>query len=238
MRHLESIEAGRFDALHSRTYAIGFAKTFASAADLDPQEIADQVREEMADSYASPAAMVGAMEPGDPAKLPSSRLAWFGGIAAIILAVGIYFFYSTFYGAGANPPSLLAEADESADGADAVDGSASGNGEAGSQPAAPSPQGQVVFTATGEGGWVRFYEQGGERLFEGVMEAGDTFEVPPDAQDPRLNTGRPNLFEVTIGGQTVAPISDVMIPIADVPVSAEALLARTDDSEPPLVSRN
>ena len=75
---------------------------------------------------------------------------------------------------------------------------------------------------------MRFYEDGGERLFEGVMEDGDTYEIPADAQDPRINTGRPNLFTITIGGQPVPPIAEEMIPVGNAPVSAAALLARTD----------
>lgn len=62
------------------------------------------------------------------------------------------------------------------------------------------------------------------------MQEGDTYSVPADAQDPRLNTGRPNLLTITIGGKSVPPISEDMVPVADAPVSAAALLARTDDS--------
>jgi hypothetical protein len=89
-----------------------------------------------------------------------------------------------------------------------------------------------VFTATGEGAWVRFYEEGGERLFEGVMEEGDTYEVPLDAEDPRVNTGRPNLFRITIDGKAVPPLATEMVPVGDAPVSAEALLARASTGGP------
>ena len=168
------------------------------------------------------------MEPGDPGKLPSAGLAWAGAFGAIILAVGVYAFYSVYFGAGTGPASLLAgtdEAEEAAQLAEASDDSATT-----AAAAAPSPEGQVILTATGEGAWVRFFEDGGEVLFEGVMEGGDTYEVPADAQDPRLNTGRPNLFAVTIDGQEVPPIAEEMVPVGDAPVSAEALLARADIS--------
>ena len=46
IRHLESIEASAFDALPSRTYAIGFARTYARIVGLDEKSIADAVREE------------------------------------------------------------------------------------------------------------------------------------------------------------------------------------------------
>ncbi len=224
-RHLQSIETGNLEALPSRTYAVGFAKSFARAVGLDEEPIAEAVRAEFADGYSRTYSGAGALETDDPAKLPSSGLAWFGGLAAILLTVGLIFFYNTYFGAGTGPGSLLAD-EEAAQGQEALADGSSGQGEAGATQAAPSAGGQVVLTATGEGAWVRFYEEGGERLFEGVMESGDTYEVPLDAQDPRLNTGRPNLLSITVGGQAVPPISEVMVPVADAPVSAEALLAR------------
>ncbi|BDW81605.1 hypothetical protein MACH24_10430 [Erythrobacter sp. Dej080120_24] len=228
-RHLESIEAGKFDDLPSRTYAIGFAKTYARAVGMDPAEVAEAVREELADGHSRASALAGGMEPGDPAKLPSAGLAWFGAIAAIIFAVGLFFFYNTYFAAGTGPAPLIAEAEESP-APEQVPTQAGAAGDTATAASAAPTGGEVVFTATGEGAWVRFYEEGGERLFEGVMQEGDTYSVPADAQDPRLNTGRPNLLTITIGGKSVPPISEDMVPVADAPVSAAALLARTDDS--------
>jgi cytoskeletal protein RodZ len=223
-RHLDSIERSDFDALPSRTYAIGFARTYARIVGLDEKEITNAVREELAGGEGRHSRVSGGMEPGDPAKLPSTGLAWFGGIAALILAIGVISFFSTYYGAGADLPSLIAEG-EGAVQEIAANEAATSDAEATAQ-AAPTSEGQVVFTATGEGAWVRFYEEGGERLFEGVMEDGDTYEVPRDAEDPRLNTGRPNLFDITIDGQQVPPLTEEMVPVASAPVSAAALLSR------------
>lgn len=222
IRHLEAIEAGEFDQLPSRTYAIGFARTYADAVDLDRKEIVDLVREELADDHYRTASRPDVMEPGDAAKLPSAGLAWAGGAAALLLAVGLVAFFSTYFGAGEGLPSLIAESDE------VVEEAPQQAEAAPAQPAAPSADGQVVFTATGEGTWVRFYEQDGERLFEGVMEDGDTFEVPADASDPRINTGRPHLLTITIDGQSVPPLADEQVTLGDAQVSAAALLARAD----------
>lgn len=223
IRHLESIENGEYEALPSRAYAIGFSKTYAKAVGLDPDAITDAVREELAQGHERATALAGGMEPGDPGKLPSAGLAWAGGIAAIILAVGVVFFYSTYFGAGTGPASLLAESDEAAEEL-VVEAAPVETVPAG----APSPDGQVVLTATGGETWVRFFVDGGDVLFEGVMENGDTYEVPSNIEDVRLNTGQPNMFAVTIDGQSVPPISEEMVPVGDAPVSAEALLARAD----------
>lgn len=226
IRHLESIEAGRFDALPSRTYAVGFAKSYARALGLDESEIANAVREELADGQARATAMAGGMEPGDPAKLPSAGLAWFGAFAAILFAVGAIFFYNTYFGAGTGPAPLIAEGDEAAGAGDEALASAEAADEG---QAAAVTEGQVVFTALEDGVWVRFYEDGGDRLFEDIMESGERFELPADASEPKINTGRPDAFAITIGGQSVPKLAEEPITMGDTPVSASALLARVDD---------
>ncbi len=221
IRHLESLERGDFQDLPSRTYALGFARNFARVVKLDETHIVDMVREEMGEAGLRHSAVGQGMEPGDPAKLPSRGLAWAGGAAALLLAVGAIAFGSAYFGAGTGPGSLLggedtgteqvAEAQETT-----TDTPAS---------SAPTPDGEVVFTALGESGWVRFYENDGDVLFEGVMEEGETYTVPSDAQDPWINTGRANQYAITIGGQTVPVLAEEMVQL-QAPVSAEALLAR------------
>jgi hypothetical protein len=82
------------------------------------------------------------------------------------------------------------------------------------------------MTALEGGVWLRIYEEGGARLFERELTRGETVTVPPTATDPRINTGRPDALAITIGGQSVAKLSDRPTTISGVPVSAAALLAR------------
>ncbi|MEL7317744.1 MAG: RodZ domain-containing protein [Pseudomonadota bacterium] len=226
-RHLETIEADEFESLPSRTYAIGFARSYARAVACDEKEIADLVREHLGQSGPRSSAMGQDMEPGDPAKLPSKGLAIFGGIAALIFALGVITFAGTYYGAGEGPASLLAsiQADEPTP---IEAGTTETNLAKGTEETALSPDGQVVFTALEDGVWVRFYEQGGERLFEAQMESGDTFEVPASATAPLINTGRPDAFAITIDGREVPKLSEEPVTMGDAPISASALLARAD----------
>ena len=224
VRHLETIEAGDFDALPARTYAIGFARTYARALEMDDAHITDLVRSELNEAGPRDSVVGRGMAPGDPAKLPSRGLAWFGAFAALVLLLGVVSFAGMYFQAGQGPASLL-DTVEAENAATTLAEAPGDDGEAASTSKALSPDGQVVFTATGEGAWVRFYEENGDRLFEGVMEAGDTFELPPTARDPRINTGRPNLFQITIDGVAVAPLSEEMVPI-QAPISAQALLER------------
>ncbi len=229
-RHLETIEAGDFGELPSRTYAIGFARSYARAVNLDEKAIADQVREEMGEAEPRYSSVGQGMEPGDPAKLPSRGLALFGGIAALVLLLGLISFASTYYGSGDGPGSLIAsgegESQELAQ-TDADAAAASGAGLA-EEEQAPDSDGKVVFTALEDGVWVRFYEADGERLFEAQMVSGETFELPASASEPRINTGRPDAFAITIGGREVPKLAEEPVTMGDTPISAAALLARPE----------
>lgn len=230
IRHLEKIDTGDFAALPSRTYAIGFARSYARAVGLDEKSIADAVREELA-GIAAHSAIKEGMEPGDPAKLPSRGLAWFGAFAALILAIGVIAMVSSYYRAGSPLPSLLASAEQNAGPASETDvGAQAGSGttDGSAQSSAPSPDGEVEFTALEDGVWVRFYEDGGERLFEAQMSSGESFTIPADAVEPRINTGRPDAFAITIGGRRVAKLAEQPVTMGDTPVSAAALLSRND----------
>ena len=198
LRHLEAIEDDNFEGLPSRAYAIGFSRTFAKAVGLDPAVITDAVRAELADGSMRRSVPSGDMEPGDPARLPSSGLAWAAA-------------------AGTQPGSLLSP-----------EPAASGAAVAAKPAPSPTPaaSGPVVLTALEDGVWVRLYEEGGERLLERTLKQGEAVTVPAAASDPRINTGRPDALSVTVGGQAVAKISDRAETISGVPVSAAALLAR------------
>ncbi len=215
-RHLQAIEDGNFEALPSRAYAIGFSRTYAKAVGLDPAVITDVVRAELADGSMRRAMPASSMEPGDPARLPSAGLAWAGALAALVLAVGAFAFYNSYFGAGTEPGSLLTPEAETP---------------AVAQPSPlPTPAtttgGEVVLTALEDGVWLRLYEEGGERLIERTLKQGETVLVPAEATDPRINTGRPDALAITVGGRTVAKLSDQPTTLAGAPVSAAALLAR------------
>jgi cytoskeleton protein RodZ len=217
LRHLEAIEHGNFESLPSRAYAIGFSRTFAKALGLNDVEITDAVRAELADGTMRRSTPSSAMEPGDPARLPSAGLAWAAAFAGLVLMVGAFSYYNAYFGAGTEPGSLLTP--EPAAGPKPI---------AAKTPAAQAPasSGPVVLTALEQGVWLRLYEEGGERLVERALAVGETVTVPATAVDPRINTGRPDALAITIGGKPVAKLSDKPITISGVAVSAAALNAR------------
>jgi cytoskeletal protein RodZ len=223
-RHLEALEAGNLAALPGRTYALGFARTYARAVGLDEDEIVAAMRKDY--SGAAPAPYVAptpAFAPGDPARVPSSGFAWLAGIVALLVAVGGYVWWQNYYTPSAELPSLLP--------ADTPTATATAS-PAPEQSAAPTPQpttpsGPVVFTAQGDAVWVRFYDGTSKKVLqEKSMTRGETYTVPGDVADPRLWTGHPEQLDITIGGQGVPRLAEQMKTMKDVSITAAALQAR------------
>jgi cytoskeleton protein RodZ len=213
-RHLALIEAGDFAQLPGRTYAIGFSRNFARVVGLDEAMIAEHVREELALIDPDGAGLAPrTFEPGDPARVPTSSLAWLAGLVALALfVVGTLFVWRTYVSPGMSLPWLTQEEEPAP------------AQTAGAATPTPVPTGQVVFTAN-EQIWVRFYERGGSALLEKEMLAGESFTVPSTAVDPWLITARPDALTVTVGGRQLPPLA-VEQDMLDLPVSAEELVNR------------
>jgi cytoskeletal protein RodZ len=212
-RHLALIEAGDFAALPGRTYSVGFSRTYAKMLGLDEQAIAQEVREELA-QIAPRDTRAMTFEPGDPARVPSVRLAWFSALAALVLFIGGgVFLWTTFISPEGSLPWLTSDAKPVPKPA-AV------------QLPAPNPNGAVVFTALDQGIWVKFADGEGRQLMQGEMLQGESYTVPADVEGAVVSTARPTALAITVGGKPVAKLADTDRVLSDVPVSAAALLAR------------
>jgi hypothetical protein len=82
--------------------------------------------------------------------------------------------------------------------------------------------------------WLRIYDEAGERLKDGLMKKGENYTLPATARNPMILTGRPQALTVTVGGKAIAPLGPPDRTISDVPVSAEALLARAAPASAPV----
>jgi cytoskeleton protein RodZ len=220
-RHLETIEAGDFAALPARTYAVGFAKTYARMVGLDDGAVGEMVRAELDTQEPRPRHRPATFEPGDPARVPSRGLMWLASAALVLLLAGGFFFMRTLFAPAAELPSLV-EAEEEQQRAAAAAQQQRGAQSPGQEAAAVT--GPVVFTAQEEA-WVRFYTPQGT-LMEALLAPGDSYTVPADADRPMLRTGRPDALRITVGGREVPRLSQEQRVMSDVPVTAEALQAR------------
>ena len=213
-RHLASIEAGDFAALPGRTYAVGFSRTFAKALGLNPDEIAIAVRAELeAQEPSETRRQVQTFEPGDPARVPSRRLAWIAAVGVlVVLIAGFFLARSMFFPAGELASSLPQAAPASA-----------------ASQAAPAPLltgGVVVFTALQSSVWVKFTDGAGNQLLQKELAQGESYTIPEGMIDVKLWTARPEALSITVGGQSVPKLSEVQQTLKGVPVSAAALRAR------------
>lgn len=227
-RHLVAMEAGEFGKLPGRTYAVGFARTFAKAVGLDQDEIAAGVRGEL-DQQSEESYRPASFEPGDPARVPSRALGWFAAFAVLLLLAGGFVFFRSIFAPAGELPSLVEQqkAQQQPHKATAT------VRPAGVAAPATNPAGTVVFTALQPGIWVKFYDAHGKQLLQKQMAQGESYTVPADAQGPLLWTGRPDALAITVGGKPVPKLAEQQRIMKDVPVTAAALAARGQPSPAP-----
>lgn len=217
MRHLDSIEKSEFSNLPGTTYTLGFTRSYARAVQLDAAAFSNEMRTELAQSgHESYQAPTQNFEPTDPSRVPSRTLAWTAAAVGVLLVAAYLVWRSMTMAAPVAIPST-AQVSLPA-------------GKAAATPAATGSAGEVIITATDEV-WVKIYDAENKRLFESEMKAGEKFTVPADASNPMIVTGRPDVLQVTVGGKAIPPLGVADRTIADVGISAKALLARV--SAPP-----
>lgn len=221
MRHLEAIEANDYSGLPSTTYATGFARAYARSVGADEVEVARGVRTELAGT-ARPVREFQPYEPADPSRVPSRGLALTTMALAfvVLIGAGLWFATNLFRGgtSQAVPPPATAAA----------------------QPApvpAPTPAagGQVLITATDDV-WLRLYDSSNKTLHQGLLKAGEHFEVPADAVEPMMNVGRPDKLRITVNGSQLQGLDLGDTAVKDVRVSAAALTARASGQPAPAAS--
>lgn len=227
MRHLESIEKSDFASLPGTTYTLGFARSYARALDMDAAKVSSELRAEMAlgghEGYQAPTQNY---EPTDPSRVPSRALAWTAALIGILLVAGYLFWRSMTLEpapAGAAPTETTAPTGEVAQPVPSAGA------------ATTTAAGDVVLTAT-DTVWVKIYDAENKALYEKEMQRGDSFTVPKDANKPMIVTGRPQILSVTVGGKPVPPLGSADQTVADLEVSAAALLGRTPATTAPTAS--
>ena len=206
-RHLASLEAGEFSKLPAPTYSVGFARSYAAAVGLDRNEIGEQVRAEIGGTRLAPH-QAEQFEPMDPKRTMPRWL-----IVAAIAAIALVALLATWL----NNRSMNAPDNVSAIEAAPVDTAAAA-------PAATVPvtTQSVSIAATGDA-WVQI-KDGATLLKEGVMKAGEKFDIPPTATAPKLTTGKAEALTISVGIKTVAQVGPSATKVRDVSLLPADLL--------------
>ena len=227
LRHVTALDQGDLASLPGRPYVMGFVRSYARVVGLDEATMAALARKEMETTAAPPSPRtVHQFDVDDPAKTPSRVVTWIAiGLFVAVLGAGAVFWRS-YLAPDAALPSLVSSDPPPLP----------------SAPPAPAPvaalpvaqrSGPVVFTAREDGIWVKFYDGHGKQLMQKQLALNESYTVPADAVEPRLWTGRPDALAITIGGQAVPALSDHRGIMRDVPVNAQALLARAQPAAQP-----
>jgi transcriptional regulator with XRE-family HTH domain len=194
-RHLESIETGDWDSLPAPTYTTGFAKSYASAVGLDRTEIGDQLRAEMGGQrFATNQAEV--FEAADPRRTMPKWLV-IGTVVAVIVLVVLMSWL--------NKRSLEQPSDTG--NAAVAETTAPAAAPAAKPPAQPgaSVEGRAVVLAATDAVWLQVSDKGAV-LYSGILQAGQTFTVPPNATAPMLKTAKAEALKVMVGTSVAPPL--------------------------------
>ena len=91
--------------------------------------------------------------------------------------------------------------------------------------ASPVPvaaQGPVVLTANAEV-WLQV-KDGGTTLKEGILQTGQSFEVPATAAAPVLTTGKPEALRISVGTADAPPVGPAATTVSNVSLLAADLM--------------
>lgn len=222
LHHLQAIEKSQYQKLPGKTYIIGFTKAYARAVNLNDAEIATQVRKELSQSDELVSHHhIETYEPAAAISIPSKALAWIAAIIAIT-ALSAFIIWKMAQLDGSNDiinNDIIAEENETPADIDSNDAS-----ETNRNSTETIVAGKVIMTATGEV-WLGIYDADKTRLYENTMQAGDSYEIPEDANGPQIVTGRPDLLTFTVGDKEIKPLGDGNKTLSYVGVSAEDLIA-------------
>jgi hypothetical protein len=90
-----------------------------------------------------------------------------------------------------------------------------------------------VLTAI-EDVWFRITEaNNGPKLYEGILKAGERYEVPAGAAAPQIRTSRAQALRVTVGGTEIPPLGPPEKLITNVSLRAADLAARAGGQPAP-----
>ena len=247
LRHLTAIETDSHESLPALTYSIGFVKTFARAVGLPPEEIAAQFKAETTKLAHVPQTMP--LEPLDESRLPPRGVVAASAVGVVLIVAAIWAWGAGMFESDPPPPVVAAPIEASAPAAPAESAAlpaeqaalpVSETGDIGVPPVAAVPAetapppldpnavaggGPVVITATQEA-WIKVYDAANQTVKMGILQPGESYQVPADRGDLQLWTGRAGALRITVGGRAIPPLGGAEETVQGVSLAPGALMAR------------
>lgn len=225
-RHLVAIEEDRLGDLAARTYAVGFARAYARAVGLNENVIAAKVREQLDNEVTERPEIAPSFEPGDPARVPTRRLAWVAAVGVVVAVVGLLVFWSSFLSPEGQLPDLVA---------DEVQAPGATQAAVAAAPPPPSPppvSGPVVLTATSSQVWVKITDGTGAQVLQKELAQGESWTAPAGVAGLQLRTGRPDALQISVGGKALPPLGTEPKLVSGVSLAPADLIARANSALP------
>lgn len=195
-RHLESIETGEWELLPAPTYTTGFAKSYASAVGLDRTEVGDQLRAEMGGQrFATNQTEV--FEAADPRRTMPKWLVIGTIVGVIVLVVLMSWLNQRSLEQPEETNNAAAEQNASAP--------ATTTAKPSTQATPAAALGQAVVLSATDAVWLQVTDKGAV-LYSGILQAGQTFTVPPSATAPVLKTAKAEALKVMVGSTLAPPV--------------------------------
>lgn len=247
LRHLTAIESDSHEGLPALTYSIGFVKTFARAVGLPPEEIATQFKAETTKLAHVPQTMP--LEPLDESRLPPRGVVAASAVGVVLIVAAIWAWGAGMFESDPPPPVFAAPTEASAPAATAESAAlpdeqaalpVSETGDIGVPPVAAVPVetatqpldpsavpagGPVVITATQEA-WIKVYDTANKTVKMGILQPGESYQVPADRGDLQLWTGRAGALRITVGGRAIPALGGAEETVQGISLAPGALMAR------------
>ncbi len=217
IRHLQHIEREEWDALPATTYCVGFTRAYANTVGLDGAALARELRDQLGGTRTrAPAPEY--YEQADPARVPPRPVIVIAILAALVLVAAYLVWRSSLDNSPEEAGVELAVPETQAPQPQAAPAQPQ------SQPAT-SLSGQPVTLVATEEVWLRVSD-GATALFQGILQPGQRYSVPPTAENPVVRTGRPQVLRTLVGSRDLGPLDSVERTVSNVSLRPEALASR------------
>ena len=192
-------------------YGDGGVLALAAVSDLPPPDVPsrDGPIADLDPSSSSVFASVGRLDPNDPRRQATSE-----AVAPNEPAASASGWDDGVLLASLNAQSMTAEA---ASDAERLTMSARASTEA------LAPKSETTAVRATQEAWIRIRDGNGTVVFEGILGAGERFELPERMQDPEIRAGNAGGVYIAIGEEAFGPLGQPGQVVSDVPLSEKAV---------------
>lgn len=223
--YLEALENSRYDVFPGQVYAIGFLKTYATYLGLDADALIEQYKKET--DFLTPKPVIMPI-PERSSMMPTVSYI-LAGLFVIALVWGVWYFasYEQVKKEAVLPPIVEAEAEMTPIPV-VVEETEPVVETAEAEPVTPvqsvEPLTRIKIVAH-QDVWLEIQDED-MFIFNRVLKAGETFDVPDDSENMMLKTGNAGGMDIYVDGEKIKPLGPAGAVRSRIKLSAEALKNR------------